>query len=183
MRWQPSLKSTIVSPGNASSSLFRKPRPRVIRNLQWELAARVDPESGALVSIDNDPQGRSPVDAFVTVDPRGAIRIVIYPTGNAETVLRLPDLDSDRAGQGDFEPLADSKMVQNLAANIRLFMQRTGVDLQSISACTGICLTVLTNILNAETAASLDEVCNLAEAFETTVEALLSPPQDRRAGE
>ena len=80
------------------------------------------------------------------------------------------------------EAAEERHLVDNLAENLRRLMDRENITLETLAELAGIDPDRLAEILDKQTpAAYIDEVCNLAESFDTTAEALIRGPVDQGA--
>ena len=80
--------------GQRWSQVITAPRERVVRSLK-DCYVEVDPDTGEPVPIGFQTLDRGPTDACIFVGPHGAIRVVIYATGEAEAEdVGIEDLDS-----------------------------------------------------------------------------------------
>ena len=64
-----------------------------------ECYVEIDPDTGEPIPVDSQPLDRGPIDCCIFVAPKGAIRVLIYPTGEVEGTGDgfsddLDDLDS-----------------------------------------------------------------------------------------
>jgi plasmid maintenance system antidote protein VapI len=163
------------------------PNGRLLHRLREQLLA-VDPQTGESVLLDRDPECLSPVEAFVSLDPWGRIRVVVYPTGAAESVQRGYELVNGRAGEACpaanmAENFEAHHLSENLADNLRFLIEQRGISVEDLAAVVDIVPTVLKDILAKTIGASLGEISNLAKFFGTTCEALLRRRRDEGAGE
>ncbi len=79
--------------GQRWSEIITAPRARAVRSL-GKCYVEIDPETGQPVPIELQTLDRGPIDACVFVAPKGAIRVLIYPTEEPEgTELPIEELD------------------------------------------------------------------------------------------
>jgi DNA-binding XRE family transcriptional regulator len=163
--------------------------PVLFKRLQ-EALFETDPDTGELVWADPDPFGHALLNAYVCFGG-GAARIVIWPTSDCETAadpmaeLPMPLPGDERGGEYDLAAeldLRSMRMLKNLAENVRRRMGRAALTLERLAQEAGVCMAGLTELIDGVGNPCLTIVSALAEYFGTTMDALMAPPEEERAG-
>jgi hypothetical protein len=176
--------------GKRFKTVIPIPHPILLHRLRRALL-ETNPDTGRLTWIDEDPYDRAPVNAYVCLNRWGAIRIVIWAADSAAPAdslagLPLPLPGDERGGECDLAAELDPglmRKLKNLAENVRRRMGRAGLTLERLAAEAGVCVGVLAAVIDGTIDnPCLTVVCALAEYFGTTMEALMAPPEEERAG-